>query len=90
MDDRGYSDENLAQRLSVDRVTVTRWRNQQHRLNPEKIAGIAAALDLEPEELWHQPGQATRPSVDALLRGAPDEMAQRAAEVVAILLKTGT
>jgi transcriptional regulator with XRE-family HTH domain len=83
----GLSDEKLAGRLGVARETVTRWRNQQHRLNPEKIAAIADALGLEPEELWRPPA---RPSVDAALKGASDDMVQRAAEMVAILLKTGT
>lgn len=89
MQQRGYSDEKLAQRLEVDRVTVTRWRNEQHRLNPEKIAGIALALDLAPEDLWRPPAeQISRPSVDALLKNAPDDLVQSAAEMAAILLKS--
>lgn len=87
---RGVSDERLAGRLGVDRVTVTRYRNQQHRLNPDKIAAIAAALDLEPEELWRPPAPDGRPSIDAMLRNAPDDAVKRLAEVAAILLKTGT
>ena len=74
---RGLSDEKLANRLEVARETVTRWRGQQHRLNPDKIAAIASALDCEPEELWHPP---SRPSLDALVKDRPDlEVAQAAA-----------
>ena len=70
MADRGLSDEKLANRLEVARETVTRWRGQQHRLNPDKIAAIAKALDCEPEDLWRPP---SRPSLDAIVKGAePD------------------
>lgn len=86
----GVSDERLAGRLGVERVTVTRYRRQQHRLNPEKIAAIAKALDIEPEELWRPPAPGSRPSIDAMLKGAPDDAVQQLAEVAAILLKAGT
>lgn len=88
MEERGLSDEKLAKKLGVARETVTRWRNQQHRLNPDKIANIAAALDLEPWQLFAPPAPSNRPSIDALLRDASDDLVQRAAEVAAILLKT--
>src|SRR6185295_5294224 len=87
MAQRGLNDEKVANRLSVARETVTRWRGQQHRLNPEKIAALAAALDLEPEELWRPP---SRPSVDALLKNAPDEVVKRAAESTAAWLRTAS
>src|ERR1700731_1604306 len=90
MEFRGINDERLAGRLDVDRVTVTRWRNQQHRLNPDKIAAIAAALDIEPEQVWRPPWPPSRPSIDAMLSGASDEAVQRLAEVAAIILKTGS
>jgi len=80
MEHRELSDEKLANRLGVDRVTVTRWRNQQHRLNPDKIAAIAVALDLEPEALFRPPS--ARPSLDALLRDAPAELQDTAADIV--------
>jgi transcriptional regulator with XRE-family HTH domain len=85
MEARGLSDQKMADRIGVERPTVTRWRRQQHRLNPEKIAAIAAALDIEPAELWRPP---SRPSVDALLRDADDDMLQRAAEVVRLIAGT--
>lgn len=88
MEERGLSDEKLAKKLGVARETVTRWRNQQHRLNPDKIAAIAGALDLEPSQLFSPPAPSNRPSIDALLRDASDDLVQRAAEVAAILLKT--
>ena len=87
---RELSDETLANRLDTSRTTVWRWRTQQHRLNPEKIAQLAAALNLEPQDLWRPPARAERPSVDALLRDASDEIVQKAVELVAILRRTGT
>ena len=86
-DKKGATDEAIANRIGVARETITRWRGQQHRLNPEKIAALAAALDVAPMQLWSPP---SRPSVDAMLDGLGDDMAQRAAELVAVILKTGT
>jgi transcriptional regulator with XRE-family HTH domain len=90
MEERGLSDERLAGRLNVARETVTRWRSQQHRLNPDKIAALAIALDLTPEQLWRPPPPANRPSIDALLKDASDDAVKKVAEVAAIMLKTGT
>lgn len=90
---RGLTDERLAGRLGVARETVTRYRNQQHRLNPAKIAAIAAALDIKPAQLWEPPppeGRVPRPSLDAMFEGAPDAAIEKLAEFGAILLKTGT
>jgi len=81
------NDETLGERLGKSRVTVWRWRSEQHRLNPGKIAAIAAALGREPEELFRSP---SRPSLDAIVKNASDDMVKRAAEVVTIIVKTGT
>lgn len=87
MAERGLNDESLGNRMGKSRVTVWRWRTEQHRLNPQKIAELAHALGLEPEGLWRPP---SRPSVDAALKGASDEMVKKAVEVIAIMMKTGT
>jgi transcriptional regulator with XRE-family HTH domain len=86
MAERGLSDERLAGRLGVARETVTRWRGQQHRLNPDKIAALASALDMEPQELWHPPG---RPSLDALVKHSPDDLVIDAADIVRRLVSRG-
>lgn len=83
---RGLSDEKLAGRLGVARETVTRWRGQQHRLNPGKIAAIANALDCEPEELWSPPD---RPSLDAMVKDADDDLRNTAADIVRRLVARG-
>lgn len=79
--------EVMAGRLNIDRVSVHRWEREPQRMTPGKQEAYAHALGLEPEDLWRPPGT---PSVDSLLARAPDELRQKAAEMVAILLKTGT
>lgn len=86
MEHRGLSDETLGNRLETSRTTVFRWRKEQHRLDPGKIAQIASALDCEPEELWRPPG---RISIDAMLKDAPDEEIQRAAAVITAMRRSG-
>jgi transcriptional regulator with XRE-family HTH domain len=84
MDHFHLSDEKLADKLSCARETIWRWRNEQHRLNPDKIASLAAAMSIRPEDLWRPP---TQPSVDALLRGASLETLQQARDVIEAMVK---
>lgn len=76
---KGFSDQTLGEKMSVPRQTVYRWRTQQHRLDPDKQARIADALDLEPEQLWRPPG---RRSVDAILKGATEDQIADAVDFV--------
>jgi transcriptional regulator with XRE-family HTH domain len=84
MEHRRLGDERLAGRLGVARETVTRWRNQQHRLNPEKIARLASALDCDPADLWRSPD--APPSIDALVREAPEDVRGMALDIVRRLI----
>lgn len=79
MDARGLSDEKLGNRLGVARETVWRWRTEQHRLNPEKLAQLASALDIEPQDFYRPP---TRPSLDAIVEDAPDDLRNTAVDIV--------
>jgi transcriptional regulator with XRE-family HTH domain len=81
------TDERLANRLGIDRSTAWKLRTQQHRLTPEKIAAIAEALGKTPQELWQPPDVV---DLNAIADGAPAELRQKAAEMLQILLKTGT
>lgn len=83
----GLTDESLGLKMDKSRVTVWRWRTEQKRLNPDKIAAIAGALGLSSVDLWRPPW---RPSLDAIVQDAPDEIVQKAADIVRIVLKTGT
>src|SRR3990167_2564453 len=69
MEHLNLSYETLGGRLNVSRTTVWRWATQQHRLTPEKIAALAEAMGLHPEDLWRPP---SRPSLDAMVADAPD------------------
>lgn len=89
-DSKDVSAERLAERLDVTRQTIHRWEKEQWRLDPQKIAAYANALDLEPEDLWRLPS--TR-SLDGMIAAAPadirDTIRERAVEMLSILLKTG-
>lgn len=63
---RGLNDEKVGNRIGRDRATVHRWRKEQHRLNPGKLAELAAALDLEPAELFRPPSSG--PSLDVMVK----------------------
>lgn len=76
---RGLSDEKVANRIGVARETIWKWRTQPQRLDPNKLAALAEALDIEPQELWFPP---SRPSLDAMVRDAPDDLHATAADIV--------
>jgi transcriptional regulator with XRE-family HTH domain len=85
---RGLTLDQLANRVGVAENTIWRWENEQHRLNPEKIAALAHHLDLEPQELWFPPpGGPTRPSLDSLLRGADDDLFSTAHDIISRLAR---
>ena len=81
----GMTDQKLADRLESSRTTIWRWRTQQHRLNPKKIAALAWALNRQPEDLWRLP---SRPSLDALVHNESDEIVGMAADVVQRIIVT--
>jgi transcriptional regulator with XRE-family HTH domain len=87
MEKGNLSDERLAGRLGVERETVNRWRNYPQRLSLPRIEEIAGALDIEPADLWRHPD---RPSADALLRDAPEDVQINAVEMLRIFIRTGT
>lgn len=84
---RGLSDQDMAERLDTDRTTVWRWRTQQHRLDPGKIAAIAAALNIEPKQLWDMPDFV---SLDAIAKDVSVALKATAAEIIRSLVKAGT
>ncbi len=83
---RGLTIPKLASRLGVDRSTVNKWLATPSRLDPGKMEALALALDIEPEELYRPPSQ---PSLDAIVKDYPDDLRQKAAEIVRLLGKTG-
>lgn len=83
---RGFSDEKAAGRLGVDRTTVWKWHKEPRRLTKDKIASLAALLDIEPEELYRPP---SRPSLDVLIKDAPDDVQAMAVDIVKRLVGRG-
>lgn len=81
---RGLNPATLAGRMDMDRTTVWRWVKEQHRLNPEKMAHLAAALDVETEELFRPP---PRRSIDSMLKGQSDDIQDMAADIISRLIK---
>lgn len=76
---KGVSAETMAGRLDMERESVLRLEREPQRANPEKQAAYAAALELEPEELWRPPGT---PSVDAMIHNAPEDVQKMVVDVV--------
>lgn len=83
MERLGISDEAMAGRLGVGRVTVWKRYSDQRRLDPGKIAEIADALDMHPSELLYPPGT---PSLDAIAKDAPAEQRNMAADILRRML----
>lgn len=83
---KGVSAEQMAGRLGIERESVYRLEREPRRVNPDKQAQWAAALDIDPADLWRPP---ETPSLDALVRGAPDELQQMAADIVRRLVAGG-
>ena len=78
------SHETIGNRMGVSRTTVWRWQKQQHRLTPGKIAALAEAMNLNAVDLFSPPH---RPSLDAMLADAPDDLFDRARELIQVLTR---
>jgi transcriptional regulator with XRE-family HTH domain len=79
MDDRGLSFEDIGGRMSVSRTTVWRWAKEQWRLDPGKMEALADAIGLSsPQDLFRPP---SRPSIDAILADAPQEVYEATLDV---------
>lgn len=81
---KGISAETMAEKLGIERESVYRLEKKFGRIKAETQAQYAAALGLEPEDLWRPPGT---PSLDSLVAGAPDDLRQMAADIVSRLMR---
>lgn len=73
--------ETIANRFDppVTRQTIHRYARDKRKVGPVEQAALADAMGIEPEDLWHHP---SRPSVDARLKGLPDEDVRRAIQLI--------
>lgn len=78
-DDKGLTQQQLADRLGTSDVTISRWETGKRRPDDNARAAIAEALDIQPLDLYRDPGQ---PSADALLRGQPPEVIDQAMKLI--------
>ena len=85
MERLGVSDDVLAGRLGIGRETVWKRYKDQRRLDPEKVAQIADALEMHPSELLFTPGV---PSLDAIAKDASAEQREMAADILKRMLGT--
>lgn len=69
----------LAGRLAVSEMTVSRWEREQHKLNTDTMAAVAEALGIEAIDLYRHPD---KPSADALLRGASPSVIREALDMI--------
>ncbi len=70
-EDKGLTQEQLAQRLGTSHVTISRWETGKRQPDLNAQEAIAEALGIEAVDLRHHPEQ---PSADQLLRGQPPEV----------------
>jgi len=68
---KGISAETMGERLGIERESVYRLENKHWGVSSQKQAAYAAALGLEPEELWRPPGD---PTLDAIVSRAPEDV----------------
>lgn len=82
---RGLTQKQLADRLGVTDMTVSRWERKTALLNTNVLAAVSEALGIEPQDLYRHPDQ---PSADALLRGQPAKVQETAiARVIDLIRK---
>ncbi len=84
MADAGVSDKELASALDVDRVTVTRWRNRERKVDISRIEDIASALRRRAIELYSPPKKI---SLDALVADLDDATRRQAADLLTVFLR---
>lgn len=76
---RDLTQQQLADRLGVSDMTVSRWERATSLLNTNVMAAIAEALSIEPFDLYRHPDQ---PSADELLRDQPPEVREQAMNLI--------
>lgn len=89
---KGVSATVMAGRLGIERESVLRLEREPQRVNSEKQADYATALDLQPEDLWRPPAEPEppkQPSLDEIVKDAPDETRAMAFDIVRRLIGGG-
>lgn len=77
----GLSAETMASRLGIERESYYRLLREPHRINTERLEQLAEAMghNMSPTDFYRPP---ERPSLDAMLEKAPDELRETAIDIV--------
>jgi transcriptional regulator with XRE-family HTH domain len=67
----GVSAQDMADRLGIERESVYRLEKRHWGVSSEKQAAYAAALKIQPEDLWRRPDD---PSLDQIISRAPRDV----------------
>lgn len=78
----GVSAEVMGGRIGMERPSVHRLEKAKEPSKAKWQARWAAALEIEPEDLWRLPDAKPIESIDAMLRDKPDEIREMAADIV--------
>jgi transcriptional regulator with XRE-family HTH domain len=86
---RGLTQKQLADRLGVSDMTISRWETGRNRMTDQVMDAVAEALDMDADDLRHDPN---RPSADALLRDQPEAIRDQAFRIIEAIIgrKTGS
>jgi transcriptional regulator with XRE-family HTH domain len=86
----GMTQQQVGDRIGqgVTKGTVSRWESTKRVPTANVLAAYADALRIPVANLYRPPS--SRPSLDDMIADAPEDLQRKAAEVVGIIIKTGT
>lgn len=82
-DFRGLSQEQLAERVGTSKASISRWENYERDMTAKGMVAVAAALGLEPVQLFRHPDD---PPLDDLLAGISPKLRKKAIALVKTFL----
>lgn len=78
-EDKGLTQQQLADRMGTTDVTISRWETGKRRPDDDARVAIAEALGIDPLDLFRRPEE---DSADALLRDQPPEIVSQALKMI--------
>lgn len=86
-DSKGLTQQQLADRLECDVMTISRWELGKVAISTDALAALVEKLGgdlMEPEDLYHHPD---RPTPNQLLRDQPPEVIDSAMKMLMAIRK---
>lgn len=80
----GLTQEAIAAELGTDKGTVSKWENQKRTINLNMLMELSRVMGIQPGAIFYPP---TRPSLDAMVSGLPDEAFDQARKIVETFIK---